>query len=173
MTIENWTADDLRRHPAGLIELLTVCVESGASMGFLPPMTASEGRAWCSAVANGLAAGSCRLLVAVEEGVTVGSVQLLLAEQKNGQHRAEVAKLLVHPNARGRGIARALMAAVEAVALEARRFLLVLRICAGDPAETLYCQLGWTEAGRIPDYARSADGSLRETVIFYKRLLGA
>jgi hypothetical protein len=31
--------------------------------------------------------------------------------------------------------------------------------------------LGFREAGRIPDYAKSADGKLHKTVFYYKRLI--
>ncbi len=40
-----------------------------------------------------------------------------------------------------------------------------------DSAEQLYRTLGYCEAGIIPAYARSADGTLDSTVIFYKTLL--
>jgi hypothetical protein len=65
---------------------------------------------------------------------------------------------------------RALMSAVEAVAREAERSLLVLDTREGDPAETLYLALGYIKYGTVPQYARSADGSLDDCVFFYRIL---
>jgi hypothetical protein len=42
---------------------------------------------------------------------------------------------------------------------------------AGDNAEPLYRAGGWTECGRIPDYALNADGrTTHATVLYYKRI---
>jgi GNAT superfamily N-acetyltransferase len=81
-----------------------------------------------------------------------------------------VAKLLVRKAWRRRGAARALMAAIESVAREAGRSLLVLDTMQGSTAEQMYRSLGWIEVGPIPDYAAWPDGRLGATVVFYKRL---
>ena len=77
---------------------------------------------------------------------------------------------MVHTAHRGRGIAQALMNAIEAEARSAGRTTLVLDTREGDPSERLYTKLGYTRAGIIPQYARSADGSLHSTVYMYKLL---
>jgi ribosomal protein S18 acetylase RimI-like enzyme len=100
----------------------------------------------------------------------LGSVQLHLEVRPNGRHRAEVAKLMVHPDARRRGIGRQLMRALETVALRERRTLLVLDTREGDPSNALYASLGYVEVGRIPRYARSASGRLDASVFYYKEL---
>jgi ribosomal protein S18 acetylase RimI-like enzyme len=97
-------------------------------------------------------------------------VQLALATKENGRHRAEVQKLLVHTRFRRRGIARSLMSAVEKAALRMGRTLLVLDTEEGSPAERPYEKCGYARAGIIPQYARSAEGSLISTVIFYRLL---
>ena len=43
------------------------------------------------------------------QGVLVGTVQLIIDQPENQPHRADVAKLLVHPSARRGGVARTLM----------------------------------------------------------------
>jgi ribosomal protein S18 acetylase RimI-like enzyme len=78
-------------------------------------------------------------------------------------------KLLVRPSARRQGIAGALMREVEELARGHGRTLLVLDT-AGDVAERFYRRLGYLAAGTIPGYARSAQGALEATVIFYKVL---
>ena len=111
-----------------------------------------------------------KLMGASLDGGLVGTVQLHPAGQANGSHRAEVAKLLVHRSARRRGVGRALMGAVEALAREQGRTLLVLDTQTGSDAERLYTDLGWTVAGVIPGYSRLSDGSLGATTYLYKRL---
>ncbi|WP_025689210.1 GNAT family N-acetyltransferase [Paenibacillus zanthoxyli] len=154
--------EELERELAGL---LTVVVEDGASVGFLPPLTEAEaGRYWRGVPGEGVI-----LWAAWEDGQIAGSVQLHLALKPNGLHRAEIAKLMVHPQHRRRGTARLLMETAEAYASTEDRTLLVLDTRAGDPSNLLYQSLGYVEAGRIPDYARSAEGELHETVFYYKK----
>ena len=49
---------------------------------------------------------------------------------------------------------------------------LVLDTRQGDVAERLYLKQGYIRAGSIPQYARSADGTLHTTVFFYRLLEG-
>jgi GNAT superfamily N-acetyltransferase len=89
----------------------------------------------------------------------------------NQQHRAAVAKLLVHPDARRRGIAKALMIALEEIARFEGRTLLTLDTVTGAGAELLYSSLGYTTSGVIPGYARRAlTPELESTTIMYKEL---
>jgi GNAT superfamily N-acetyltransferase len=117
-----------------------------------------------------MAQGARILLVATEAGEILGAAQLELANRQNALHRAEVQKLFVHRRFRNRGIARLLMSAVEGAAREAGRTLLVLDTQRGSVAEQLYAKYGYTRAGIIPHYARSADGMLHDTVLFYRLL---
>ncbi|MFB0843683.1 GNAT family N-acetyltransferase [Paenibacillus oleatilyticus] len=147
-----------------LAELLVDAVESGASVGFLPPLSQEEAMDyWKSALEPGVVLWAAKL-----DQTIVGTVQLQLAQKKNAAHRAEIAKLMVHTRSRRNGIARALMLAAEERARAENRTLLVLDTRAGDPSNLLYRSLGYVEAGRIPRYARSADGCLNDTVFYYK-----
>lgn len=110
-----------------------------------------------------------QLLVAREQDRIVGTIIVALGMMPNGRHRAEISKLLVHPDARRKGIARQLMLQAEQIAIKANRTLLVLDTRSGDIAETLYQSLGWQVAGMIPDYALSTTGVLDATTIMYKR----
>ena len=153
-----------------LSEILVACVEDGASVSFLPPLAPARARAFWAKVASDVALGQRALLAAWHDGVMVGTVQLDIGMPENQPHRAEVAKLLVHPRARRAGIARALMQRVEEEALAAGRSLLTLDTRAGDAAEPLYRSLGYTEAGRIPGYALNADRTPCDTLFFWKAL---
>jgi ribosomal protein S18 acetylase RimI-like enzyme len=149
-----------------LSSLLVAVVEGGASVGFLPPLTREEADAyWQSVLGPGII-----LLVAEQDGQIVGTAQLHLALRANARHRAEVARVLVHPDHQRQGIGRVLMTEIEAVARANGRTLLVLDTREGDAANAFYRSLGYQEAGRIPRYARSATGSLDTTVLYYKEL---
>ncbi|MGC5325346.1 GNAT family N-acetyltransferase [Brevibacillus sp. SYSU BS000544] len=149
-----------------LSTLLIDVVQDGASIGFLPPLEHEvASRYWYQVLSP-----EVLLWVVRWKGEVVGSVQLHLCTKQNGQHRAEIAKLMVHPSARRLGIGRALMEVAEKKAVDEKRTLLVLDTREGDPSNQLYLSLGYQVAGRIPQYAQSADGRLDGTVFYYKQL---
>lgn len=150
-----------------LSELLIEVVGDGASIGFLPPLSIDEAKTyWRNVLSPGVL-----LWVALENERIVGTVQLHRASKANALHRAEVAKLMVHPEHRRKGIAGLLMETVENAAVTHKRELIVLDTRAGDPSNLLYQARGFVEAGRIPGYARNGDGGLDTTVIYYKTIL--
>lgn len=156
---------------AGLEALLEDAVASGASVGYHHPMPADQNRSYWDGVAAQLAGGAHRLLVARDaDGTVTGSVQLALSTRPNGRHRAEVQKLLVLTARRRRGLATDLMAAVEQIARDEGRTLLVLDTLKDNFGEPFYQRSGWTRAGEIPGYTVEADGTFHATVVFYKAL---
>jgi len=152
-----------------LAALLVDCVASGASVSFLSPLGRDVALAYWRARARAVAEGRRVLLAGWAGGVLAGAVMLDLDTPANQPHRAEVKKLLVDPAHRRRGLGRALLARAEAEAVAAGRSLLTLDTRAGDAGEALYRAAGWTVAGRIPGYAQNPDGSLGDTVIFYRQ----
>ncbi len=171
VAIEVLDAEQAARERGGLLALLQDAVDSGASVGFLPPLADAEGAAYWRGVIEAARDGSCVLLGAREpDGSLVGTAQLLLATRPNGSHRAEVAKVIVHTRARRRGIGRALMLAIEERARRLGRTTLVLDTRRGDPSERLYTAVGYTLAGVIPRYARSARGALDPSAFYYRLL---
>ncbi|RXI95514.1 GNAT family N-acetyltransferase [Anaerobacillus alkaliphilus] len=149
-----------------LAELLAIVVEDGASIGFLPPLSNTDAiDYWKTVLGPGVV-----LLVAKLNEQIVGSVQLHLSMKQNGRHRAEVAKLMTHPNFRRNGIGRILMEKAEQIAKQEQRSLIVLDTREGDPSNNLYHSLGYIEGGRIPNYAMSADGTLAATILYYKNV---
>lgn len=153
-----------------LADILIGCVEGGAGVGFVQPFSHDEAvRFWQSRL-PGIERGERYLLLAMEAGKPAGTVMLELAPQDNGRHRAEVAKLLVHPDFRRRGIARKLLEALDQLALRLGRRLLVLDTVTGDTAEGLYPQCGYIRVGVIPDYARHPVEGYSATTVFYKQL---
>jgi len=151
-----------------LAAILVACVDGGAAVSFLPPLDVAVARAFWAEATRAVAVDQRTVLAAWSDGVLVGTVTLDRATPPDQPHRAEVSKLLVHPDARRRGVARALMLAVEEAARAAGRTLLTLDTREGDAGEALYRGLGWVEAGRIPGYAVNPDGTLHATVLFYR-----
>jgi len=153
-----------------LATLLVDSVESGASVGFVLPFTHDDAKAWWRSLMRDVEAERIVVLIARVAGSAVGTAQLRLNEMPNGLHRGTVAKVLVHRDARRRGVARTLMARLEESARRRRRTLLVLDTISGSDAVKLYKTLGWTRAGEIPRYAAMPDGTLAPTTYFFKEL---
>ena len=150
-------------------DLLIDAVHSGASIGFLAPVSRETAdRYWHGVFAS--LSGALRLWVAEQDGAVVGTVQLALCEKDNARHRAEVQKLLVLRAARGNGVATLLMGELEAEARRRGRSLLFLDTLLASHAEEVYRHLGWSRAGEIPDYATTPDGELFPTVLYFKQL---
>ncbi|WP_428674072.1 N-acetyltransferase family protein [Roseibium sp.] len=150
--------------------LLKACVEDGAGIGFILPLSQEKAEAFWTGKLPALETGEAFLMVARAGGEVAGVVMLALAPQDNGPHRAEVAKLMVHPAHRRKGLARKLMSAVDGLALSLGRWLLVLDTVTGDRAEKLYPTCGYRKVGLIPDYAYGSHGDLDATTVFYKDL---
>ena len=164
------TADRARELLTSFARVLKACVDAGASVSFLAPLSPEEAEQFFAGVVVELAAGRRILLAAFEGESLIGTVQVVTAMPPNQLHRGEIAKLLVSPSARGKGVGAALMLAAEEHAKLAGKTLLVLDTCEGGKAEALYLRLGWTKVGVIPDYALFPDGSPCDTVVFFKRL---
>ena len=169
--IEGLTPDSFDDHMAALATLLNACVADGATVGFVLPHEIYDSWAyWVDKVRPAVMAGDRVLLVAKVDGCLAGSVQLDCDTPPNQPHRAEVAKLLVHPDARRRGIARALMVEIEKHAKRLGRYLITLDT-ASDTAEALYVSQGYLCAGVIPGFAKHPiEDRLESTTIMFKAL---
>jgi GNAT superfamily N-acetyltransferase len=154
----------------GLCEVLIDCVEGGASVSFMLPMSRAKAEAFWRRAAASVTRGE-RIVLAAEDasGAIVGTVQVLLDQPENQPHRGDLAKMLVHRRARRHGVGAALLVAAERSALAAGKTLLVLDT-ASDDAERLYVRQGWQRCGRIPHYALMPDGAPCATTIYWKFL---
>ena len=151
-----------------LAAVLHDCVAGGASVSYLAPFSHEQARSAFDTVAAEVEQGRRLLLAAFADGELVGTVQVILALPPNQPHRGEIAKLLVHSAARGRGIARLLMERAEVEARAEGKTLLVLDTVTGSTAERLYERLGWMRVGVIPGYALYPDRRPCDTTIFWK-----
>ena len=156
-------------HLRDLCAVLVDCVEGGASVSFMLPLTSDRAEAFWRGVGASVVAGERILLVAEDEdGALAGTVQVVFAQPENQPHRADVAKMLVHRRARRHGVGAALVTAAEEAARAAGRTLLVLDTVTRGDAERLYARLGWQVCGVIPGYALWPHGGLCSTTVFYK-----
>jgi GNAT superfamily N-acetyltransferase len=155
-----------------LAEVLIDCVEGGASVSFMHPLTRDRALAFWRRVAQGVAAGERALLIAEDAHGLCGTVQLLLDQPENQPHRADLAKMLVHRRARRQGLGEALMRAAENTAREYGKTLLVLDAVTDGDAARLYQRLGWVRVGDIPGYALMPKGEPCGTTYFYRDLGG-
>lgn len=153
-----------------LADLLVDTVADGASVGFLAPLDRTVAMAWWKERAAVVATGQLAVWAVRAGERTVGTVGLAFADKPNSRHRAELIKLMVHRDARGRGLGRSLLTTAEEAAIRAGVTLLHLDTETDSLAERLYGSAGWTRAGVIPDYAASPDGILRPTTIYYKHV---
>src|SRR5687767_3202087 len=99
-----------------LAEILSDCVEGGASVGFMSPHAPGDAMPYWEGVARAVSEGHTILIVAEKDGDVLGTVQLGIGTMPNQPHRADLKKLLVHRRARGLGFSRLLMTAAESEA---------------------------------------------------------
>lgn len=152
------------------VELLQESVDGGGALGFHAPLAADEARAYWQALRSEIESGSRVLLAAFENGRIVGSGQLALAPWRNARHRASIEKLFVSAALQGRGIAKALINALQDAARLRGRSLLLINARRAAPAERLYKQLGYREIGVIPGYALGPGGERYDSVCMYREL---
>jgi GNAT superfamily N-acetyltransferase len=171
-TIRHLSTQEAREQIGALSAVLIDCVEGGASVSFMSPLTQERADAFWHGVAEGVTEGERILLVAQDDasGQIVGTVQIILKQPENQPHRADIAKMLVHGQARKRGIGAALMRAAEEAAAKAGKTVLVLDTVTGGDAERLYERVGWIKSGVIPNYALWPKGGFCDTTVFYKQI---
>jgi ribosomal protein S18 acetylase RimI-like enzyme len=153
---------------SSLVVLLQESVNEGASLGFLPPLSADEGERYWRSLAPELDAGTRSLFGVFRANGVIGTGQLSLPSWPNAGHRAEIQKVMVATAARGRGVGRALAEALHAAARERGRSLLVLNTRRGEPPERFYRALGYQEVGVIPGYSAGPAGERYDNLtLFY------
>jgi len=174
MSTTNWSVRRLgavsEAEIDGLTDVLMDCVEGGASVSFMHPLTRERAVEFWRRVAQAVAAGERALLVAEDAEGLCGTVQLIFDLPENQPHRADLVKMLVHRRARRRGLGAALLQAAEATARECGKTLLVLDAVTGGDGARLYERLGWVRVGDIPGYALFPQGGFCSTTFYYREL---
>lgn len=152
------------------VELLQETVAGGSSMGFHAPLASRDALEYWQSLRPQLESGSRVLLAASLQGRIVGSGQLSFAPWSNARHRALIEKLFVSAALRGRGIGKALLAALQDAARLRGRSLLLINARRSDPAELLYKRMGYREFGVIPGYTVGPNGERYDNVCLYREL---
>jgi acetyltransferase len=140
------------------------------ALGLLGPLDRDAVRADYESTLRALDGVERILVVAGLDGHIVGMAQLARSGATNARHRAEVRRVAVASAARGTGIGRGLMAAVEAAARASGLTLLWLTTHADTDADRFYEAIGYTRLGVMPRYSRRPDGKLASGVFFYREL---
>jgi GNAT superfamily N-acetyltransferase len=158
--------------PEELRRALTACwrdvANAGGAVGFaeLLPVDDDDVRPAVDAIAAALDPGLCRLLVAEHGGelagwlVVTGNANPVLA------HWARVTGVQTSLDARGTGVARALMTELHRAArddLGLERLRIEVRGAAG--LEAFYARFGWTVVGTWPAALQIAPGDRRDEVL--------
>lgn len=170
MSLELLKVDNLNPYLDDLVELLCDAVDSGAPIGFLPPMSEPEAKAYWLSVNDDLQENARQVLLVREDDKVVGSVQIAMSPKANALHRCDVEKLMVHTQARENGLGGTLMQGVERVAAAMQRQLLILEVRSDDIAHDMYVNMGYIPFGEVPGYTRSANGMLHNSTFFYKEI---
>ncbi|KVV52865.1 acetyltransferase [Burkholderia ubonensis] len=171
ITIRRVSGDEVTTYIDALSDVLIDCVEGGASVSFMLPISRDTAARFWRQVADGVIRGERILLVAERaDGRVVGTVQVITALPENQPHRADVAKMLVHRDARRQGVGARLMAAADDAARAAGKAVLVLDTVTGSDAARLYERAGWQRVGDVPNYALMPDGRYCATTFFHKQL---
>jgi ribosomal protein S18 acetylase RimI-like enzyme len=169
LEIRALTAADAHWQLDGLCELLEDGVRSGASLGFLVPLSRREAEQDWQDLQPTLSDDN-QLWVARADGRLLGCLRLRLATSADARHRAAVERLVVRSTHRRRGIARALLAAAERAARAQGRTLLLIEVDADGSAACALQRLDWRVAGTIPGHAAAPDGTLRDGAILFRQL---
>lgn len=154
----------------GLAGLLASCVADGASLTWFAPLAPAVAQGFWRGVSSQVALGKAVLLVAWLEGELAGAALLSLDQPATQPHRANLQMLIVAPQARRRGVGRALLSRAEQAARDIGRSLLTLEAPAGSPAEAVFRTSGWMELGTLPGGALGPDRRPVGIVQFWKRL---
>lgn len=171
MTVRRIGANEAAARIEVLADVLIDCVEGGASVGFMLPLAREKAVAFWRGVADGVARHERVLLVAEDrDGQILGTVQMIVLQPDNQPHRGDIAKMLVHRKARRRGIAQRLIAAIDGIAREEGKSVLVLDTVTGGDAERLYERAGWQRVGNVPKYAFMPNSEFCSTTFFYKHV---
>ena len=170
--ITDITAAEIEHHIDDLCRVLMDSVADGAAISFMAQVTKTEAeRFWLHDVRSAVETGSRRLFAAFVGGRLIGTVQLVIGMPPNQLHRAEISKMIVHPDGRRRGLGTALMNTALGAAKQTGKILVTLDTRTGDVSEALYRGIGFQAAGQIPDFAYDPDGTRRHATTYMYRYL--
>jgi GNAT superfamily N-acetyltransferase len=150
--------------------LWTAVTRAGGAVGFAPDAPEEDIRAAAEQAIEDVRAGREQMFVLDGEGELVGAVFLRRGPKATVRHRADVVRLMVHPDLQGRGWGKALLDAVVAHATAIGLEQLLLSARGGTSLPEFYVKQGWRQVGLFPDALRIGPGDLRDEHWFQLKL---
>jgi GNAT superfamily N-acetyltransferase len=143
---------------------------AGGAVGFAADAPEEDIRASAEQAVEDVRVGREQLFALDARGELAGVVFLRRGPKATVQHRADVVRLMVHPDLQGRGWGKALLDAVVAHATTIGLEQLLLSTRGGTSLPEFYVKQGWTQVGLFPDALRIGPGDLRDEHWFQLRL---
>jgi ribosomal protein S18 acetylase RimI-like enzyme len=144
-TITNIDADLLNQ----VAVLIAAAVGRDEAIGLVGPLTPAEYLAYLDGLVRDAAQGDAGLVAVVEDGVAIGTAQWRRSAYRTRTVFAEVDRVVVAPEHRGKGVAKALVEAIAADAAKHRIELLGLEVRGNNHAAiALYQKHGFRRTGK-------------------------
>ena len=105
-----------------------------------------------------------------DNGSLVGVVTIRFSECPGASHRGEIHDLFVRPEARNRGIGRALLQCAESESQKRGCLLLIADARTGSACEKFFKRQGHVPVGTIPIFEPYTEGELGASTLFHRRL---
>jgi acetyltransferase len=153
-----------------LATLWLAVTRAGGAVGFPADAPEADVRAAAERVVEDVRAGRERLIAIESDGDLLGTVFLQSGRNPVRQHRADVKRLMVHPELQGRGWGKALLDAAVAHATDLGLQQLLLSTRGGTSLPEFYAKQGWTQVGVFPDALLIGPGDVRDEHWFQLRL---
>ena len=146
--------------------IIAAVVELGGAVGWLHVPDENETQAWLDQQLALAQRGDGALVIVDDEALGVWNRYTAPVIRQN----AEIRKVMVHPDARGRGLGRRVTEALTEHATDAGIEVLVLDARGNNhAAHALYERLGWERCGTIPEFI--AVGNERwDRILFARRV---
>ncbi|MCK7623623.1 GNAT family N-acetyltransferase [Streptomyces sp. RS10V-4] len=153
----------------GICALWADVSNAGGAVGFVPPVTPEDIRPDLVRRLAALAEGDERLVAGRDAGGRVVATAFLARNRHRlYTHWLWVYTVMVHPSLQGRGVGRALMAAVADAARTTGGAIGLRLTCRGGTGlSRFYASCGYREIGRAPRAIRLADDDYRDDVTMW------
>ncbi|MEW1658976.1 MULTISPECIES: GNAT family N-acetyltransferase [unclassified Streptomyces] len=153
----------------GIRALWADVANAGGAVGFVPPVTPEDVRPDFLRHLAALAEGRERLLIGRDaDGRVAATAFLTFNRHRMSTHWLWVYTVMVHPALQGRGVGRALMAAVADAARSVDGIIGLRLTCRGGTGlDRFYASCGYREIGRAPRAIKLADGDFRDDLTMW------
>lgn len=151
---------------ATLAALWLAVSREGGAVGFLPDAPERDVLAAAEHVVREVRAGRETMIVIETGALLAGAVFLRRGPGPMVEHRADLLRLMVHPDLQGQGWGTRLLDAAVAHAAETGLQQLLLSARGGTRLPEFYAKQGWTEVGRWPRALRVGPDDLRDEIWF-------